>query len=238
MIGFSAPVARADCDPIGAEALPPSGTVLPTNAQLVLSFGSEHLTLDEVTLALVAESDEVPLVVVDSFSSSSLTQFLVRPERELQPATTYRLVVQAAFRLTGQDAMEHWSWPTSAGPVLTEPTWEDPPSVLSRGYSDDCCGRVAAGILTPVVDGSELILVVFGVEPEPWSGPGQHVVPIQSGQALVGRSGCSGGFGFNLVTEYRIDLAAFDLAGNRAEAPGNGLLLQFSDIGICGSDCD
>ena len=235
--GLSIPDAHADCDPRRADVLPLSGATIPTNPQLIISVGLSHTTLDGFELALSSDSDEVPLVVVDHVTSYDLAQFLVRPERDLEPGTTYQLMIQGPRRLRGQDAMELWSWTTGTGPDHTEPTWEDPPSVLSRGYFDECCGWVMAGVLTPVVDDSELILMILGVEPEPWSGPGQHIVPVLGGQVVVGRSACDGGFGFDLETEYQINFAAIDLAGNRAEAPGT-VVVQFSDIGLCGADCD
>lgn len=238
IVTFNAPVIHADCDPIGAEVIPESGSVIVTNGQFLLSFGSEHTTLEGVELALTSEAAEVQLEVVGRYSSYWMTQFLVRPSQELQPNTTYRLSIQAPIPLRGQDAMETWSWTTGAGPDLSQPVWEEPPEVVSTGNAFECCGWTVATVNVRLVDESEPILMLTEVIDGSYHDGGQHIVPVRDGQILVGRSDCTGGFIFETNTEVQAELTAIDLAGNTVEAPGPGLVFVVPDSGFDCSDCD
>lgn len=235
---LAAPFGHADCDPIRAEVIPESGSVIVTNGQFLLSFGSEHTTLEGAELALVSESAQVQLEVVGRYSSYWMTQFLVRPVEELQPNTTYRLLIQAPIPLRGQDAMETWSWTTGTGPDLSQPVWEEPPAVLSTGNAFECCGWTVATIGARIVDESAPILVLTEVIDGSYHDGGQYIVPFQDGQILVGRSGCTGGFIFETNTEAQTELTAIDLAGNVADAPGPGLVFVLPESGFDCSECD
>ena len=236
VVTFNTSFIHADCDPIRAEVIPESGSVIVTNGQFLLSFGSVHTTLDGAELALASESGEVQLEVVGRYSSYWMTQFLVRPQEDLQPNSTYRLLVRAPLR--GHDAMESWFWTTGTGPDLSQPEWEEPPEVLSTGNAFECCGWTVANVGAQIVDESEPILILTEVIDGSYHDGGQYIVPFQDGQILVGRSGCTGGFIFETNTEVRAALTAIDLAGNTAETPGSGLVFVVSDSAFDCDDCD
>jgi hypothetical protein len=218
--------AEAKCASEGIQIFPLPGSVIPTNAQLILEgIGPDKDRVQQLgryKLLLVSDDDKVTVKVKQSWKSAmNRSAVLLRPNAILKSNRVYRLALDDAlpnFTLLGVPAPHDLpSWRTGKGPDDKAPKWTSKPAV-SEGEHQVVEGQLIRNVKVRMtmddVSPSYLVLSIRRVRGS--TAVQTYFVPIQGGVAVAGHDACSGAFTFEDAKAYRATVECYDVAGNRA----------------------
>lgn len=223
---LSASAQDGKCVKDGVQVFPAPGSVIPTNARLILEgIGTEQarvLALMGKELVLKSDDDTVTLKVIRGWKSSAgRAAVVLRPRAILKANKLYRLMLDEPlpnFYLVGQGS-ELPAWHTGKGADDKPPKWIDKPAVSEGQY------QLKGGNPTKflkfrmqMVEQSPAYLVLSIRRARSASGTQTYFAPVEGDGALVGHDACSGNFTFEDGRAYKATIEAFDAAGNVAPA--------------------
>lgn len=220
--------ARAKCM-AGALSVWPQDE-LPANGQLALELYGEQQrlarALPERRPRLVAEADEVPLVVEAVYPGEyNLTAVVLVPSRTLRVGERYRLLIDGVpeeeLSTWGEGGRSPITFRVT--PADTEaPTWDEPPRLLRTRWVPMGCGPAIYAEVELAAKDQHALTYLVELEDEA-GGVRRFPVRAWDGVLQIGHGMCSGGFVLHPGVRYRARITAVDTAGRSAPAPGEPL---------------
>ncbi|MBX5481266.1 MAG: hypothetical protein IRZ16_05365 [Myxococcaceae bacterium] len=218
--------AQAACLTDGVVLFPRPGATVPTNSQFILEGrGSEAKRVAALVgreLFLKSSDGAIVKVEVRKGWTSELERTAVRliPRSELQPASTYTLMLDAelpGWRNLDDRAADLPYWRTGPGKDRDRPRWRKLPAPAEGRYTVED-GRVSREVRfdLELSEESPAWAVVLLERASGRHNAQTYFAPIDSGIIIIGHDGCSGGFNFDDGRAYFATIEVWDAAGNRA----------------------
>jgi hypothetical protein len=210
------------CKPHGLVVFPPSGSLIPTNARLILEgVGVEARRVQSLAghmATLVAGKHEVPVQVSSGWKSSAgRSAVVIKPTEQLKPNQTYALKLGA--KLSGAhflDGGDNVSFTTGASKDSEKPEWISPPTVsegFSRSWEKDQFTRfVRFSLKLREMSPAYVVLKLQRVTGNALAQT--YFVPVQEDAIVAGQDPCSGRFALDEGRAYKATFEVFDMAGN------------------------
>ena len=214
--------ARAECLDSGLQTFPAPGSVVPTNARLILEgIGSDAEKVGALVgkqLVLRAWDDAVSVTVRKGWRSRmGRLAVQLTPNAELRPDRTYKLQLSQELAEVELQNGHELSWKTGDGRDTRPPVWTEKPAVSEGEYRLES-GRPVRHLTfhMRMEEESPTYLVITLRRARGDQTVQTYFVPVNGGEASVGHDSCSGGFTFDDGRAYKAVVSAFDTAGNAA----------------------
>lgn len=219
-------LSEAACDTDGIVLFPRPGSVIPTNAELILegrgAFAERVGALVGKQVYLRTDTNETVAAEVRKGWKSEMGRVAVKlaPRGGLKPNGKYTLMLEQELPgVTNLDrrAASTPFWRTGAGPDKQRPTWERRPAPAEgRYFVDD--GKVHREVrLNMVMQEESPTYVVISLKRARGTAATQtYFAALDGSLATLGHDGCSGSFIFDDGRAYFATVEGFDAAGNRA----------------------
>jgi hypothetical protein len=219
--------ASAACPARGFTLFPAPGSVLPTDARLVLEGrGPDAARVGRLvghSLVLRSEDDAVSVNVVRGWKSLlNRSAVILKPSRALRPNHVYFLDARAVGdNLEWLDGPKHGnpSWRIGDGSDEAAPRWQTRPEV-SEGEVAVKDGKVVRTVTVHAVvkDQSPVYLVVTLRPKRGGTGAQVYFAPLDGAEAVIGHDGCTGSFALEDNGLYRGSARAYDITGAASAA--------------------
>lgn len=221
--------AAETCVKDGVLLFPAPGSVVPTNAQLIIEgTGAAQMLvqglLGNEALALISEGQEPIAVKAEKGFVSQMSRVAVRlrPLKALLPNVEYSLALPkelAGVRLLN-DRLGDGSlrWLAGGGPDKKAPKYKQRPASSEGFYVQGEQGLRRQLKLRAVVEEAGAAWVLVSMQrARGGSARQQYPVPLDGETLTIGHDACSGNFGFDDGRAYRLTFELFDAAGNRSK---------------------
>lgn len=215
-----------DCHAHGLALYPPPGSVIPTNAKLILEgVGLEQeraKALAGQTLVLRSQDEVVQVSVTRLFKSSAhRVAMLLKPRGLLKANRSYQLMlgqVMPNYRFL-DGTRDTPKYLTGKGPDESPPGWISSPAMgegLYRKWDEKRFARFLRFNLR-LQEESPAYVVLEMRRARGSIAVQTYFVPVVDDTVLVGQDPCSGSFVFEDGRAYRGTFQVFDIAGNAGE---------------------
>lgn len=218
--------AFAKCAAISWNVWPSIETTLPLNARIVIGgYGTAKPTIEKLASygpALVAKGHRVELQVTQTnVGEMKIAQAVLVPVETLKPSLHYRLT----WKKLPPDFSQPANWTTGTTRDEAAPQWLSIPSPQPGVHEELGCGPAEQALVDLAVHDASPFLIRARVLRGSQST--EYLLPWTKGEALaVGHGMCSGAF--QLKGDWKLELAAVDVAGN--EAPMGCAAIQYKNL--------